>query len=100
MNGEEGDGAIRPVELLLFVAPASPTTATADRNLRASLSAMNAERFELEVVNVAADPFRALDLRVLITPTLLAPASGRRLVGDFSEPAIVEYFLASLLTDG
>lgn len=94
-----GEGVIRPVELLLFVAPASPTTATADRNLRDGLRAF-AERFQLEVVNVGADPFRALGLRVLITPTLLAPASGRRLVGDFSEPAIVEYFLASLLTHG
>lgn len=97
MSAEHPDHDVQSVELLLFVAPASPATVIADRNLRAVLRAFVAERFRLEVVDVASDPFRALELRVLVTPTLFAPASARRLVGDFSEPAIVEYFLIGLL---
>ena len=52
--------------------------------------------FDLEIVNVYDDPDRALRERVLVTPTLLAPDSARRLVGDLSETAQLHYFLHGL----
>jgi hypothetical protein len=61
-----------------------------------ALAEMSERSFALEIVNVYDDPERALLNRVLVTPTLLAPASARRLVGDCSEKLQLHYFLQGL----
>lgn len=93
MSDEPAVAVSGKIDLLLFIAASSPSTVIANSNLRAALAEYPAELFRLEVVDVATDPFRALKFRVLVTPTLLASTSGRRLVGDFSEREIVAYFL-------
>jgi circadian clock protein KaiB len=84
------------VELILFVANEAPKSIVALANLRRALDELPGLRFALEIVNVYADPDRALANRVLVTPTLLAPGSARRLVGDLSEQSQLHYFLNGL----
>ena len=49
-------------------------------------------------MNVFDDPERALAERILVTPTLLAPASAQRIVGDLGEVSQLRYFLQMLPT--
>ncbi len=88
----EPDGIV----LLLFVASGAPKSIIAMENIRRALADPGERSFALEVVNVFDDPDRALSNRVLVTPTLLAPASARRLVGDLSQTTQLMYFLAGL----
>jgi circadian clock protein KaiB len=84
------------VVLCLFVADGGPRSAAAIANITVALVNMRDRAFALEIVNVYDDPDRALLNRVLVTPTLLAPASAQRLVGDLSEAAQLRYFLQGL----
>jgi circadian clock protein KaiB len=84
------------VQLVLFIANDSPRSAVARANLDAELAARPPGAFQLEIVNVCDDPDRALAERVLVTPTLLAPAYARRLVGDLREQLQLSYFLLGL----
>jgi circadian clock protein KaiB len=84
------------VQLFLFVASDAPKSIIAIENLRCALTELAELPFLLEIVNVYDDPERALSNRVLVTPTLLAPAAARRLVGDLSETSQLLYFLRSL----
>jgi circadian clock protein KaiB len=84
------------VRLLLFVADGEPRTFAAIDNIKRALDAFHERHFLLEIVNVFDEPERAMAERVLVTPTLLAPESSRRLVGDLSETSMVKYFLESL----
>jgi len=84
------------VELILFVASGAPKSIIAIENIRRALIELADQTFALEIVNVYDDPDRALSNRVLVTQTLLAPAAGRRLVGDLSEKSQLLYFLQGL----
>jgi circadian clock protein KaiB len=84
------------VRLFLFVANDSPRSIVAVENIRRALGNIGDRKYALEIVNVYDDPDRALTNRVLVTPTLLAPASARRLVGDLSEKTQLDYFLQGL----
>jgi circadian clock protein KaiB len=84
------------VRLLLFVADGEPRTFAAIQNIGRALESFHERAFLLEIVNVFDEPERAMAERVLVTPTLLAPESARRLVGDLSESSMVNYFLQSL----
>jgi circadian clock protein KaiB len=84
------------VEIFLFVANDAPKSIIAIENIRRALTELTDLTFLLEIVNVYDDPDRALSNRVLVTPTLLAPAAGRRLVGDLSERTQLHYFLQGL----
>ena len=84
------------VVLLLFVANDAPKSIIAIENIGRALAELAARTFALEIINVYDDPDRALANRVLVTPTLLAPASGRRLVGDLSQKTQLMYFLQGL----
>jgi len=92
MDGRE------PVALVLFVSDDSPRSIVAIANVRRALEAGTESDFVLQVVDVFAEPDRALAARVLVTPTLLAPAAARRLVGDLSEIEKLQYFLHGLQT--
>ncbi len=87
------DGCIR---LVLFVANDGPRSIMAIENLRQSLADFPEKSFVLEIVNVHEEVSRALRDRVIVTPTLLAPVSQRRLVGDLSETNELAYFLQGL----
>jgi len=85
-----------PTRLLLFVVNASPRSMLAIDNLHHAITELADRIFVLEIVNVYDDPERALAERVMVTPTLLAPASSQRLVGDLSELNQLRYFLQML----
>jgi circadian clock protein KaiB len=82
--------------LLLFVAGDAPRTTIAVENLRRALAEFWDRKFQLEIVDVFEDAGRAIADRVLVTPTLLAPGSSRRLVGDLSETSQLHYFLQTV----
>jgi len=84
------------IPLLLFVAGDAPRTTVAVQNLRLALTEFRDKNFQLEIVNVLEDAGRAIADRVLVTPTLLAPESSRRLVGDLSEKSQLRYFLRTI----
>jgi len=86
------------VVLVLFIANDSPRSVIACTNIETELAARPPGMFALEIVNVSDDPDRALAARVLVTPTLLAPAYARRLVGDLRERVQLAYFLLGLST--
>jgi len=88
--------ASKGTSLLLFVVSNTPRSMQAIENLRRVLGDVADRSFELEIVNVFEDPERALAERVLVTPTLLAPASSQRIVGDLSELSQLRYFLQTL----
>jgi hypothetical protein len=92
MEGQAG------VQLVLFIANDSPRSSIARANLETELATRPRGMFVLEIVNVCDDPDRALAARVLITPTLLAPAFAQRLVGDLREHVQLAYFLLGLST--
>jgi circadian clock protein KaiB len=86
---------VPPIRLRLYVAGRSPRSLVALRNLeRLSESALSG-RYELEVVDVLADPARAEVDRILATPTLvkLSPGPQRRILGDLGD---VEKLVKSL----
>ncbi len=86
------DGAV----LLLFVAGDAPRTTVALENLRRALAEFEDRKFQLEVIDVYENAGRAIADRVFVTPTLLAPGTSRRLVGDLSENSQLRYFLQSV----
>jgi hypothetical protein len=53
--------------------------------------------FDLEIVDVFADPRRILREGVLVTPTLVAKDLGSRVAGDPSNGSRLDYFFESLL---
>ena len=90
------DLAAGSIRLCLFVANETPRSVIAIENIRRALVEFVDAGFLLEVINVFDDPDRALSERVLITPTLLAPGTARRIVGDLSEQSQLHYFLHGL----
>jgi hypothetical protein len=85
-----------PLTLTLFVAEDAPASLDAIRNLHTALARFPDGAFHVEIVEIFGQPARALRARVLLTPTLLADASGRRVVGDLSDHGMLDYFLTSL----
>lgn len=85
MNG------VAQFRLQIFVAENAANSVQAIANLRAICKTHLPERHEIEVINVFAQPQRALAEKILMTPTLviLEPGPTRRLVGNLSETAVV-----------
>ena len=81
----------------LYVAGAAINSAHAVANLQAICRAqlLNRLKFEVELVDVLADPERALEDGVIMTPTLikLSPLPVRRIVGSLSDTATVLHAL-------
>lgn len=77
--------------LRLFVAGESANSIKALSNIRAICAEISGLDFELEVIDVLADPARALAEGVLITPALLrvAPNPIRKVFGNLSDRALV-----------
>jgi len=84
-----------PVELVLFVASSAGGAAAID-HVRRAFERFPVDTFALEIVDVVDDPERVLRERILVTPTLVAQPSGRRVVGDLGDPHTLEFFLRAL----
>ena len=75
-----------PMVLRLYVAGDAPNSARALANLRRLLADVDPTRYRLEIIDCLAEPLRALDDGVLVTPTLvrIAPAPTQTVVGTLS----------------
>lgn len=84
-------------KLRLYVAGRAPNSLAAYENLCAALSAFSEPRAELEVIDVLAQPERALADGVLVTPMLmLSEGDGeRRMVGNLGGSIALRAFLGA-----
>lgn len=71
----------------LYVAGDAPNSAQAVTNLTAICRAHLANRYEIEIVDVLREPKRALQDKIMMTPTLvrLVPGPVHRIVGTLSQ---------------
>ena len=81
----------KPYDLRLYVTDASPKSARAIVNVRRILDEHLADRYRLEILNIAEHVALATQDQVVCVPTLLrvAPAPVRRIIGDLSDVARV-----------
>jgi len=79
------------VDLVLYIAPQSPASVRARRNLEALLTEYDGSRITLAVRDVAADAEQAESDRVVFTPTLIVRMGGAvaRVVGDLVDATAV-----------
>lgn len=81
-------------ELTLYVSGRSDSSLRAMDNLPALCAAFVIDLDSVEVVDLAVDPQRAEDDRILATPTLVRwGLEQRRIVGDLADPKVVGYAL-------
>jgi len=85
------------VSLRLYGAQGMPSTDRAWTNLTNALSVMAQPVAEPEFVDVIAEPLRSFDDGIMVTPTLILTAEGRRhtLVGTLDDSAFLARFLAA-----
>lgn len=92
--------APRPVELVLYVSPASPACARARRNIQELIARLEGAKVELAICDVSEDADQAEADRILFTPTLVV----RRplltwIVGDLTNREEVLRVLRSVETE-
>lgn len=77
------------MRLRLFVVPSAPNSQLAVANLAALCAEHFGKVHELEIVDVLEHPARAINDRIIVTPTLLrvAPLPERRVIGNLSDHA-------------
>ena len=87
----------RRFRLRLYIAGPGPHANRAKQNLAAAAAAADFA-YDLEVVNVHADPERAMADRVVVTPTLLklTPLPRAMVIGDLSDPDKIVMALGQL----
>lgn len=90
----------RNAKLRLYVARSTPNSVRAEHNLASALDRMPEREpsFTLEIIDVFAQPKRAITDGVVVTPTLIGSAFGRRVVlmGDLSDQAQLYRILQDL----
>jgi circadian clock protein KaiB len=81
--------------LRLYIAGNSAVSRRAEQNLGHLRSLITSQGWDVEVIDVVAQPERAEQARILATPTLSYdhPARPRRIVGDLSDTKSVLDFL-------
>jgi circadian clock protein KaiB len=82
-------------DLRLYIAGSLPNSLQAQENLRSLCAAHLEGRFSLEIVDFLAEPRRALEDGVIVTPTLLriSPGPRRMVVGTLADRAAVLHAL-------
>jgi len=90
--------AIEPLGFIrLYIAGQTPNSLRAQQNLRDATCAIKdaAELLNVEVIDVFKGPKRAIADGILVTPTLVAQYSGKRvmMVGDLSDSAALRSIL-------
>ncbi|HJL14633.1 MAG TPA: circadian clock KaiB family protein [Sandaracinaceae bacterium LLY-WYZ-13_1] len=89
---------MRP-RLRLYVAAGSPRSRAARRALEDALGACRLEAL-VEVVDVFAAPEKAMEDRILVTPTLLTVEGPRRaLIGDLSDRGALDALLRAVMQE-
>lgn len=73
----------------LYITEHAPSSTRAIENLQTICRAYFDDNYEVEIVNTTANPHRAIEDGVLVTPTLLkvSPEPAWSIVGDLSEDA-------------
>ena len=86
-SSQDGSPLPEALKLRLYVAGRSPNSVRALTNLRAMCGEWLADDdWQLEVVDVFADPMRAVEDKILVTPTLLKLTPPVvRIIGDLSQ---------------
>jgi circadian clock protein KaiB len=79
------------IRFRLYIAGNAPNSVRAVANLRDICEEYLPDQHEIEIIDVLADPLRALTEGILLTPTLLkvAPPPGWQMAGDLSAKAHV-----------
>lgn len=90
-----------PVMLELYVAGSGGIMERAQRNAAEIVQILGAESCRLDVVDVLRMPERAVENRIIATPTLLRkePLPLRRIVGDFGDRDAVVSLLRSFASE-
>jgi hypothetical protein len=90
-------GVLAAGNIRLYIAGLSPNSLRAQQNLRDATNAMNdpAVRLNVEVIDVFKGPKRAIADGILVTPTLIAHYSGKRvvMVGDLGDASALRSIL-------
>src|SRR5262245_14117691 len=75
------------ISLRLYIAGEAPSSRRALQNIQQICSEIGRTSCDLEIVDVLADPVRALNDRVLVTPTLvrLSPRPVIKIVDDLKD---------------
>lgn len=86
MTGEAGKGPGH-YKLRLFITGSTPRSTRAIANMRKICEENLSGRYDLEVVDVYANPEATKELQVIATPTLIKilPEPLRRIIGDLSD---------------
>lgn len=79
------------IRFRLYVTGNGPNSVQAVVNLKEICTTHLPGRHHIEIVDLLLEPERALDDRVLLTPTLvkLSPRPARRVIGNLSQAAMV-----------
>lgn len=80
-----------PIELILYVSPHSPRSATAIENIKAALSRFHSSRVSLTICDLSENPGAGVADSVAFTPTLVKRSPGPRtfILGHLSNPALL-----------
>jgi hypothetical protein len=85
--------------LRLYVARSTPNSVRAERNLSVALAGLQEGIFTpmLEIIDVFSQAKRAIDDGVVVTPTLICCAKGKRciLMGDLADHALLQQTLGT-----
>jgi circadian clock protein KaiB len=87
MTDEPDSGPNAHYKLRLFVTGSTPRSARAIANLRKICEENLGGQYDLEVVDVYANPEATRELQIVATPTLvkILPEPLRRIIGDLSD---------------
>lgn len=82
-----GTSAAAKLSLRLYVVSGAPNSIAARANLFEILSELDQDSYAVEVIDCIADPRRALEDGVIVTPTLVksAPEPSRVVIGTLSD---------------
>lgn len=98
MNSEQSTADQR--RLRLYVARSTPNSLRAEHNLVSAMTTLadGGASLNLEVIDVFAQPKRAITDGVIVTPTLIAWKAGRRttMMGDLTDTARLTFLLEDL----
>lgn len=85
------------IRLRLYVSGNAPNSVCAIANAKAICANHFESRCDLEIIDLLAQPFRALADKIIVTPTLikLLPLPVQRVVGNLSDTSQVLLALAS-----
>jgi DNA-binding response OmpR family regulator len=80
-----------PIELILYVSPQSPRSASAIANIKAVLSKFHSSRVSLTICDLSTDPMGGKEDAVAFTPTLVKRSPGPRtfIIGHLTNPDVL-----------